>query len=343
MSNVTLIGIDLAKSIFQVCGVDEQLKPVFNRQVRRAQLTRFVERYPGVPICMEACSGSNYWGRQFMAQGHDVTLIPPQHVKPFVKGNKNDAKDALAICEASRRPNMRTVEPRSLEQTDCVMSHRVRERRMQQRIQVTNQIRGVLNEYGLVFRQGPSALRTGLEGALEDVHNALSPQARELLDDLLNEWLMLDAQIKRCDQRIREHGKHNSVIQRLQTIHGVGELISSAAWAVLGTGGTFHSGRCFAANLGLVPREHSSGGKQRLGAITKRGDRYLRKLLVQASQNVLRYAANHPQDRLSVWAAQVAQRRGHHKAVVAVANKLARIIWAVVEHGQPYRPAGLPA
>lgn len=340
MSQVTLIGIDLAKSVFQVCGVDDDLSVVFNRKIRRAKLPEFIARYPGVAIAMEACSGSNPWGRRFMKADHRVLLIPPQHVKPFVKGNKTDRNDALAICEAARRPKVRFVAPRSLPQTDCICAHRVRQRRVGLRTQLTNQIRGLLAEYGIVVRQGRGPLLAALPDVLEDATNELTPAARTLLTDLWEEWQMLDARIAAVESQLEHQHAHQPQVQRLRQVNGVGKLISTAVWATLGDGKAFRSGRHFAANLGLVPREHSSGGQQRLGAITKRGSRYLRYLLVQSGHNILRYASDRPDDRLSQWGRKVAKRRGHHRAVVAIANKLARILWAMVTHQRDYRPSG---
>jgi transposase len=345
MNKATLIGIDLAKDIFQVCGVDKELKVVFNRTLKRGKLVDFVGRYPGVDIAMEACSGSNAWGRAFQQAGHRVLLLPPQHVKPFVKGNKNDRHDALAICEASCRPGIRFVAPRSLVQTDCLISHRLRQRRVRARTQLSNQLRGILNEYGIVVRAGRGALLTALPRLLEDATNALTPLARESLLDMWEEWQMLDARIRQVEARLEQYVAPQPVVQRLRQVHGIGKLISTAAWAVLGDGRAFQSGRHFAANLGLVPREHSSGGRQKLGGITKRGNRYLRCLLIQAGHTILRYAPRHANDYLSQWALRVAARRGPQVAVVAVANKLARILWAIVAHTRDYRPGGyaLPA
>ena len=341
MTKVTLIGIDLAKNLFQVCGVDEDLGVCFNRQIRRSQLPTFIAQYPRVVIAMEACSGSNAWARTFQQAGHDVRLIPPQHVKPFVKGNKTDRNDALAICEAAVRPGVCCVSPRTLAQTDCLINHKARQRRVQARTQLCNQIRGFLNEYGLVVPQGRGALAAALPRLLEDSDNQLTAMARQTLADLWEEWQMLEARIVQIERRLEDAAGQHQTVQRLRQVHGVGKLISTAAWAVLGDGRAFRSGRHFAANLGLVPREMSSGGRQKLGGITKRGNRYLRFLLVQSGHTILRYASHHPHDHLSRWALALSQRRGHQVAAVAVANKLARILWAMVVHQRDYRPGGI--
>jgi len=336
--NVTLLSIDLAKSIFQVCGVNQAGKQVFNRALRRAKLPALIAQYPGIPVAMEACSGSNYWGRTFHEAGHKVLLIPPNHVKPFVKGNKNDRNDAFAISEAARRPNMRTVMPRSLEQTDLIMTHRIRERRIRARTALINQSRGLLNEYGIVVPQGASVLRKALPLLLEDAENGLTCIARHHLHSLLEEWRGLDEQIKELDQSIRQSARELPAARRLTGIRGVGDMIATAAVAKLGRGDQFRNGRQFSACLGLVPKEHSSGGKQRLGGITKRGNNYLRRLLVQGAWSIIRHVDN-SQDRLSCWAREVIARRGKHKAAIAIANKLARIIWAMTRRETEYLAA----
>jgi transposase len=336
--NVTLIGIDLAKSIFQVCAVNQNGKVVFNRQVRRNRLMGLLFNHPDAVIAMEACSGSNYWGRELQQKGFTVRLIPPQHVKPFVKGNKNDRKDAFAITEAARRPHLRCVQPRTLAQTDLIQVHRVLDRKVRQRTALTNQIRGFLGEYGIVVNRGKERLWRALPELLEDADNGLTPSARSLLSQLQQEWAALEQAIEQLHKQIREHSRSDEAAGRLMQIRGVGERTATAAVAFVGNGQGYRNGRHFSANLGLVPSEHSSGGKQQLGRITKRGNRYLRRLLIQGAWSVVRYAER-SHDRLSRWAAKLIERRGKHKAVVAVANKLARIIWSMLYHGTEYQPA----
>jgi transposase len=335
--NVTLIGIDLAKSVFQVCGVNRAGKPVFNRQVRRAQLLAVLRAYPQAVIAMEACSGSNYWSRTLQQSGFAVRLIPPQHVKPFVKGNKNDRNDAFAITEAARRPNLRCVTPRSLAQTDLIQVHRVRERLIRQRTALVNQIRGFLNEYGIVVPRGKEKLATALPGLLEDADNGLTAASRNLLDVLLVEWQQRDAALQGLQRQIKHQARSDPAAQRLIGIKGIAETTATALVAYAGNGSAYRNGRHLAANLGLVPREHSSGGQQSLGSITKRGNRYLRRLLIQGAWSVVRNAER-SEDRLSRWARQLIERRGKQKAVVAVANKLARISWSMLYHQTEYRP-----
>ncbi len=333
---ITLIGLDLAKNIFQVCGVNQVGKSLFNRQVRRAKLMATLIQYPGAVIAMEACSGANYWGRELKKQGYKVMLIPPQHVKPFVKGNKNDRNDAFAITEAARRPHLHCVEPRTLEQTDLIQVHRLRERLVNQRTALMNQMRGFLSEYGLVVAQGKEKLLAALPELLEDADNGLTQAARVLLHTLQDECQYLNECIKRQDKAIKLQAQNNEAAQRLMHVKGVAEKTATAIIAHAGNGCGYKSGRHFSSSLGLVPKEHSSGGKQSLGRITKRGNRYIRRLLIQGAWSVMRYV-DKSDDRLSRWAKQVAERRGSHKAVIAIANKLARIIWSMLYHQTEYK------
>lgn len=333
---VTLISIDLAKTIFQVCGVNQAGKSVFNRQVRRNKLMALLAQYPGAAIAMEACSGSNYWGRELKRLGFNVLLIPPQHVKPFVKGNKNDRNDAFAITEAARRPDLQAVQPNSLEQTDALLVHKILDRQVRARNALINQCRGLLNEYGLVVSRGKERLRDELPRLLEDAENGLTETARHYLHRQLQEWRLMDESIGELESSIKQQVKRSEPGQRLLKIKGVGQKIASASEALIGNGAQYRNGRHCAANFGLVPKEHSSGGKQKLGGITKRGNRYLRRLLIQGAWSVVRYAEQ-SDDRLSRWARELIKRRGKHKAAIAVANKLARIIWSMLYHRTEYR------
>jgi len=334
---ISLLAIDLAKNTYQVCGVNRQGQEVFNRAVSRKKLPALIAQHPDTPIAMEACSGSNHWGRTFQQRGHKVLLINPRHVKPFVKGNKNDRNDAFAISEAARRPKMRFVLPRTLEQTDLVMLHRIRDRRVRARTSLLNQVRGILSEYGIVVPAGVAVLRRSLPLILEGAENELTIPARQYLHEMLNEWRDLDEGIGRMERSIRTAARELPAARRLMEVRGVGEMIAIAALAKLGRGDQFKNGRQFSACLGLVPKEHSSGGVQKLGGISKRGDDYLRRMLIQGAWAVLTYAEGR-QDRLSKWALQVKERRGKHKAAIAVANKLSRIIWAMVRHETSYCP-----
>jgi transposase len=277
---VTLIGIDLAKSIFQVCGVNQAGKLVFNRQVRRARLMELLMQYPDATMAMEACSGSNYWGRELQKRGFKVMLIPPQHVKPFVKGNKNDRNDAFAITEAAKRPNLKCVEPRTLVQTDMIQVHRVLDRMIRQRTALINQIRGFLNEYGVVVARGKEKLLAAMPDLLEDAENGLTPPSRALYQAMYDDWRQMNESIDRIDKVLKGQANTDEAAQRLMQLKGVAVKISTATIAHAGNGHGYKNGRHFSANLGLVPKEHSSGGKQKLGGITKRGNRYLRRLLI---------------------------------------------------------------
>jgi transposase len=333
---VTLIGIDLAKSIFQVCGVNQAGKSVFNKQVRRAKLMQALMQYPDAIMAMEACSGSNYWGRELQQRGCQVKLIPPQHVKPFVKGNKNDRNDAFAITEAARRPNLICVEPRTLAQTDMIQVHRVLDRMIRQRTALINQIRGFLNEYGIVLARGKEKLLLAMPDLLEDADNGLTPSSRAMYQAMYDEWRQMNEVIDRIDGVIKAQAKADEAAQRLMQQRGVGQRIATAMIAHAGNGHGYQNGRHLSANLGLVPGEHSSGGKQKLGGITKRGNRYLRRMLIQGAWSVIRNVDKND-DRMSCWARQLIERRGKHKAVVAVANKMARIMWSMLYHQTEYR------
>ena len=333
---VTLIGIDLAKSIFQVCGVNQVGKRVFNRQLRRAKLMEFLLQHPDATIAMEACSGSNYWGRTLQQHGFKVMLIPPQHVKPFDKGNKNDRNDAFAITEAARRPDLKCVEPRTLAQTDMIQVHRVLDRMTRQRTALINQIRGFLNEYGIVVARGKEKLLAAMPDLLEDAENGLTSSSRVLFQQMLEQWRQANEAIDRIEKGLKGQAKTDDDAQRLMKMRGVEAKISTATIAHAGNGHGYKSGRHFSANLGLVPREHSSGGQQKLGGITKRGNQYLRRLLIQGAWSVVRNADKND-DRMSRWARQLVERRGKHKAVVAVANKMARIMWSMLYHQTEYR------
>lgn len=334
---VSIIGIDLAKNVFQVCGVNQAGKQLFNKTLSRAKLFNFILGYPDAIIAMEACSGSNSWGRKLLEAGFEVRIIPPIHVKPFVRGNKNDRNDAFAITEAAVRPHMHFVNPRTLEQSTMMMWHKARRGRVEQRTALTNQIRGFLNECHIVVGQGAASLRKALGDILEDAQNGLPFSLRVLINDLWQQWQLLDNFIDKASKEIERHAQESSDCKRLMEIDGVGHIISTAIVAYAGDGKDYKNGRQFAANLGVTPKEHSSGGKHNLGAITKRGNRYLRSLLVQGAWSVIKNAQKRT-DRLSRWALAVIERRGKHKAALAVANKLARISWSVLYHKTEYQP-----
>ena len=286
---------------------------------------------------MEACAGAHHWARQLQAKGFTVKLIAPQFVKPYVKSNKNDANDAEAICEAMSRPHMRFVAVKTVEQQDIQAVHRIRSGLLSQRTAKANQIRGLVAEYGLVAPQQLASLRAAIPSWLEDAENGLSARFRRLLNDLWDDLKYLDQRITALDQEITTLAQQDPVAQRLQQLRGVGPLIATALVAAVGNAEQFSNGRQMAASLGLTPGQHSSGGKERLLGITKRGDVYLRTLLIHGARSVI-YAARHKDDRLSQWVTGLAKRRHPNVAATALANKTARIAWAMLRRGTDYQP-----
>lgn len=332
---VTTVGLDLAKNIFQVHGVNEHGRAVIRKQLTRSKVKEFFANLPPCRVGMEACGSSHYWARELMKFGHDVKLISPQFVKPYVKGNKNDRNDAEGICEAVARPNMRFVAVKTVAQQDLQALHRVRSRLFAERTALGNQIRGLLGEYGIVIAQSLTQLRRALPIIMEDAENGLTGAAREVFAELYAELVALDVRIKQNEQRIGRAFKAEPMCQKIAAIPGVGPLTATAMIAAVGDGQGFRHGREMAAWLGLVPRQHSSGGKAVLLGISKRGDRYLRMLLIHGARAVLQVADKKP-DARHRWAAGLKARRGPNIAAVALANKTARTIWAVLT-GDGYR------
>lgn len=335
MQTLTTVGIDLAKNVFQVHGVDQVGRTVLRKRLRRAEVTAFMARLPSCVVGLEACCGAHYWARVLEGLGHQVKLIAPQFVKPYVKSNKNDANDAEAICEAVGRPHMRFVHRKSIEQQDVQALHRVRSRLIGSRTALVNQIRGLLAEYGVVLPQSIGQVRRGLPMVLEDAGNELSTLGRRLFNGLYEQLVDLDKRIEELDEEIARLFHSNSVCQRIGEIEGVGPLIATAMVSAIGDGRSFKNGRQLSAWLGLVPRQESSGGKTRLLGISKRGDSYLRTLLVHGARSVV-YRAGSKADRRSHWIADKQRRLGTNRACVAVANKNARIIWAMLANEQRY-------
>ncbi len=336
---LTRIGIDLAKNVFQLHGVDRHGKTVWKRRLRRDQWLRALldKAESGCVMGMEACGGAYHWARELQSQGYTVKLIPPQFVKPYVKSNKNDANDAEAICEAMSRPNMRFVAVKSVEQQDIQATHRIRADLMTQRTAKANQIRGLVAEYGLVAPQQLRALRAAIPGWLEDAANGLSDHFRVLLHGLWVDLIALDDRVLELDQAIKRLADSNHVTRRLQQLRGVGPMVATALVATVGTAEHYHKGRQLAAALGLTPRQCSSGDKQRLLGITKRGDVYLRSLLIHGARAVVSQA-KHRDDRLSRWVTSIATRRHPNVAAVALANKTARMAWAMLRNETDYYP-----
>lgn len=324
MNEVTTVGLDLAKNVFQLHGVDARGVVRLCRQCRRSQLLRVLAQLPSCVVAMEACASAHYWGRQIRQLGHTVMLIAPQYVKPFVRGDKSDRHDAQAICEAALRPSMPQVALKSEEQQAVLSLHRMRELLEKQRKQLGNQLRGLLAEFGVVLPPGVAKLRAGLAEAIERVPVLLRPSLHEAarrLAQLEQASAEHTAQIERLAQL-------SPLCRRLMRERGIGPITASAFVATVGSPVHYRNGRQLAASLGLVPRQHSTGGKPLLLGITKRGDRYLRTLLIHGARAVLSHAPG-KRDPLSCWLQQLAQRRGMNKATVALANKNARHLWAI--------------
>lgn len=335
---ITTIGLDIAKSVFHLFAVNAMGRFIKKKQLKRKELLAYMAKQEPCLIVMEACGGSHYWARSFLAQGHQVKLIAPQYVKPFVKGNKNDYNDAEAIAEAAQRPNMRFVPIKTIEQQDVQNLHCQRERIKKERTALVNQIRGLLAEYGIVINKGVASVRSGLPLILEDAENGLTVASRAFFQELLDELYNIEERFKHCEDRLKQVNQENEMCSRLDGVLGIGPIISSATYAAAGNGKDFSNGRHFSAWLGIVPRQNSSGGKDVLLGISKRGNAYLRTLYIHGARSVLRHSAN-KQDRFSRWAQAVQERRGYNKACVAVANKLARIAWVIMAKGEVYRPA----
>lgn len=336
MGNVTLLGIDLAKNIFQLHGVDSKGNPVLRKRLARTKLSETVANLPPCTIVMEACGGANHWSRKFNALGHTTKLISPQFVKPFVKTNKNDKNDSEAICEAASRPSMRFVPPKSIEQEDIQAVHRVRSRLIQERTALVNQIRGLLIEFGITISQGINKVRKAIPEILEDAENELSHAGRSLFADLYEELLEKDKRINKYDKKIEAIFKANSMCQKISKIEGVGPISATAIVAAMGDPKVFKNGRHFAAFLGLVPKQSSSGNKERLLGVSKRGDVYIRTLLIHGGRTIVRHVGT-KDDKRSHWIRGLKERRGVNRTAVAIANKNARIIWALLAKNEEYR------
>ena len=332
------IGIDLAKQVFQVHGVDSHEQVKCRKQLKRSQMLDFFRQLEPCLVAMEACGSSHYGARELGALGHEVRLIAPQFVKPYVKGGKNDANDAEAICEAASRPTMRYVAVKSAEQQAGQSVHRIRSRLIRARTALANEIRGLLGEFGLVAsRQGISATRALLQQALDE-HQALPGELHEMLELLRDELQGQDERIKQLDGMLQRQVKTDERVRRLLQVEGIGPISATAVVSAVGDARQFSSGRQFAAWLGLVPSQHSSGGKERLGNISKKGDCYLRTLLVHGARAVLKTCKDKA-DRRSIWLQELQCRRNTNIATVALANKNARIIWAILSKGEEYQPA----
>ena len=335
MNQVSTIGLDLAKSIFQVHGADASGAVVFRKRLRRNQVLAFFAAQPPCTVAMEACSSSHHWAREIGTLGHAVRLIPPAYVKPFVKRHKNDAADAEAICEAAQRPTMRFVAPKSEQAQAAALVFRARDLLVRQRTQIIHALRGHLAEFGLIVAQGPAHVPQ-LVQAVENPDETLPEIARPVLQILIDTLHRLDEQIALLDHEVIQRVKADETAHRLMTIPGIGPVTAVALMALAPPAQTFTRGRDFAAWVGLTPLQHSTGGKQRLGATSKMGERTLRRLLIIGASTVLRWAARHGAPAGS-WMARMLARKPPMLVRVALANKMARIVWALMAKGGTYQ------
>lgn len=333
--NITVLGIDLAKNVFQLHGTSKQEKNVLKKRLGREGLMQFMSQLTPCLVGIEACGGSHYWARTFQSMGHTVKIMAPQFVKPYVKSNKNDQNDAAGIHEAVTRPTMKFVPIKGIEQQDVLLIHRCRALLLKQRTAVANQIRGLLNEYGVIINQGMSHIRK-LPEILDMNENKLSLRSKAIFFRLYEQFILIEEQIKNYDKDLDAHIQEDVRCKEIQKIRGVGPITASAIVATIGDPTVFKNGREVSAWLGLVPKQHSSGNKIRLGGISKRGDCYIRTLLIHGARSFIN-VCDKKTDRLSLWAADKKQRAGYNKAAVALANKNARIIWAMLATGEAYR------
>jgi len=336
MSKITTVGLDLAKNVFHAVCCDASGKIVKKKMLKRREVLAYFANIECCLIGMEACASAHYWARQLSILGHQVKMIAPQFVKAFVRGNKNDYNDALAISEAVTRPEMRFVAVKTIEQQDIQALHRLRERRIQDRTALCNQIRGLLAEYGVIMPLGINIIRKEIPMLLEDADNELSHFFRTLLAQSYQQLEEIDEHIDFYTTQIHTMNHQNEDCERLQSIPGFGPIVSSVFYSIVGDGKAYRRGRDVSAAVGLVPKQHSSGGKEVLLGISKRGDRYLRCLLVHGARSVV-IRASKKEDKLSRWINKLRLTKSFNKTIVAVANKLARIGWAVINSKSVYQ------
>ncbi len=334
---VTTIGLDLAKNIFQVHGVSQDGDVAFNRTLRRRQVLEFFERLDPCLVGIEACASSHYWARELVKLGHDVRLMPPAYVKPYVKRGKSDAADAEAICEAVGRPTMRFVAIKTPKQQAMLSLHRARDLIVRQRTQVVNTLRGLLGEFGHALAQGVDRAIGFARQFLSGESLELPALASDVVGNLCHQLLALSTRIRWYALKLTQEARRDARVNLLRTIPGIGPITASAILATIGTADQFRNGREFAAWLGLTPLNRSSGGKERLGRISKMGDKYLRRLLVIGMTSRVRRTRSHP-ERADPWLLSLVARKPARVATVAMANKTARVVWAVLRRNEPYRP-----
>jgi transposase len=340
MGEVSTIGLDIAKSVFQVHGVDDTGAVVIRKRISRAKVLEFFGDLSPCLVGIEACPSAHHWGRELAALGHTVRLMPPSYVKAYLKRSKNDANDAAAICEAVTRPSMRFVPTKSEQQQSGLMLHRSRQLLVRQRTMLSNAIRGHMAELGIISAKGRNGTAALLQIIANTEDDRIPPIARFCLEVLARQYKALTAEIGSIDKRIHAWHRACEDSRRLEQIPGIGPIVATALVAEIGDWKQFRSGRNLAAWIGLVPKQHSTGGKERLGRITKQGNRYLRWLLVAGAMAVIRYARQHGTKRL--WLTRLIERRPAKVAAVALANKIARMAWAIMVHGDRYQEPKLP-
>lgn len=336
MSDINVFGVDISKHVFHIIGLDSHNKVVVKRKLKRTQILAWFAQHEPCQLSMEACASSHYWGRELEKLGYQVQLLPAQHVKAFVQGNKNDYNDALAIAEATNRPGIHSVSIKTITQQDLQAIQRMRKQAVTTRTALCNQTRGLLGEYGLIVPLGIHQLRKAIPAILEDAENELSDLFRILLRQRYDQLIQLDSDIEFYTHQLTAQATQNKCIKQLQTIPGFGPIVASAYHVYVGSGVTFANGRGVSASLGLVPKQHSTGGKQVLLGISKRGDKELRSLLVHGARSVASVAHKH-NDQLSVWISRLIEQKGMNKATIALANKLARIAWVVTTQQVDYQ------
>lgn len=335
VKNIKTLGIDLAKNVFQVHGADAKGKRVLSKRLSREKLIEFMANLSPCLVGIEACTGAHYWARLLGSMGHTVKMMAPQFVKPYVRSNKNDRNDARGIAEAVTRPDMKFVPIKKVEQQDVLLLHRARELVIKQKTAQANQIRGLLAEYGIIIPKGISHIKNMVR-ILEDNKDKLTMKSHQIFIRLYKQFKIYVKQVAAYDKEIEQMAAKDPMCREIMKIEGVGPLTASAAVATIGDAKLFKNGREVSAWLGLVPKQHSSGNTIRLSGITKRGDRYVRKLLINGGRTIVKNCENKKDER-SIWVADKKHRSGYNKAAVAVANKNARIIWAILASGECYR------